>query len=166
MGKHTKDESNRPNKIMIPYRAAKRSIHPKGWVATIQRKVRKQTKQVLWYTGIEDIEINGSFLADALKITNLPVADMIEILDMSKSTFYRAQKSEVLEMETVDKLSSLFKIYQQGSEAFESQDTFEAWLHSKIVNLGNQKPLDLIKTENGRAIVRDAINRIEYGIYG
>ncbi|MEJ2398898.1 MAG: DUF2384 domain-containing protein [Gammaproteobacteria bacterium] len=165
MTQSKKQEPNRTNKI-VPYRSVKSGMRSKGWLSTIPGNIQESAKRVLGYAGIEYIEIPGSFLGDAVAITNLSVTDIIAVLDMSKSSFYRNQKAEELEMETVDKLSSLFRIYQQGIEAFETPEAFEEWLHSRVTNLGDQKPVDLIKSETGRATVLDAIKRIEYGIYG
>ena len=131
------------------------------------RSVRAKIKDLLYYEGIGELKVAGSFMAHVPKITNLPIGDIVELLDISKSTFYRAKKDDsFLAMDTVDKLSSLLKIYQKGIEAFEGQEPFVEWLNTKIPNLGGKRPIDLLKTENGRITVLDAIDRVEYGVYG
>jgi len=113
------------------------------------------------------LEIPGYVLEVIPKITNLAIIDVAEVLDISKSTYYRAKEEIILEMETVDKLSSVLKIYQRGLEAFEGdKEDLENWLHTKIPSLGNKKPFELLKTENGRQFVLAAIDRIEHSIYG
>lgn len=123
--------------------------------------------KVLNYEGVGELKIPGYVLKVMPKITNLAVTEVAELLDISKSTYYRAKEESALEMETVDKLSSVLKIYQRGLEAFEwDKEGLENWLHTKIPSLGNKKPFELLKTENGRQSVLDAIDRIEHSIYG
>jgi len=122
---------------------------------------------ILNYDGVGELKIPGNVLEVMLKITHFTIPEIAEVLDISKSTYYRTKDENVLEMETVDKLSSILKIYQRGLEAFEGdKDDFEYWLHTKIPSLGNKKPSELLKTENGRQSVLDAIDRIEHSIYG
>jgi len=124
-------------------------------------------QKVLNYEGVGKLEIPGYVLEVIPKITNLAIIDVAEVLDISKSTYYRAKEEIILEMETVDKLSSVLKIYQRGLEAFEGdKEDLENWLHTKIPSLGNKKPFELLKTENGRQFVLAAIDRIEHSIYG
>ncbi len=124
-------------------------------------------RKLLGYEGVGELKIPGSFLSVMPKITNLPVTDVAQLLDISKSTYYRVKEEDILEMETVDKLSSVLRIYQRGLEAFEDdKEDFEDWLNTKIPSLGNKEPLELLKTENGRLAVRDAIDRIEHSVYG
>lgn len=119
------------------------------------------------YDGMEPVEIPGAFLSAIPGITNLPVADIAKMLDMSKSSFYRAKEEDTLEMDTVDKISSLMKIYRKGLEAFEGdKDDFYDWLDSRIASLGDRKPAELLKTETGRLSVLKTIDRIEQNVYG
>ena len=131
------------------------------------QRVVNNLRKLLSYEGVGELKIPGSFLSAMPKITNLPVTDIAELLDISKSTYYRAKEGHILEMETVDKLSSVLKIYQRGLEAFEDdKEDFENWLNTKIPSLASRKPLDLLKTENGRLAVMDAIDRIEHSVFG
>lgn len=141
------------------------AIKHQGWAAQ-PVSIRSGIDELLHYGGVGHISLQGSFLIEVPKLTNLPVIKIVELLDMSKTTFYRVKNEPVLGMDTIDRLSSLFKIYQKGIEAFEGLQPFEDWLHTKIPNLGDQRPMDLLMTENGRNTVMDAIDRVEYGVYG
>lgn len=131
-----------------------------------QKDVRNKVKDMLAYEGIGELNIPGSFLGVIPEITHLPVVHIIDLLDISKSTYYRAKEDEVLDMETVDKLASILKLYQRGVEAFGDSEAFKDWLYTQVTSLGGQKPIDLLKTENGRLAILDAIDRVEYGVYG
>lgn len=119
------------------------------------------------YDGMEPVEIPGAFLSAIPGITNLPVADIAKMLDMSKSSFYRAKEEDILEMDTVDKISSLMKIYRKGLEAFEGdKGDFYDWLDTSIASLADRKPAELLRTETGRLSVLKTIDRIEQNVYG
>lgn len=132
----------------------------------VSSQVREQVAELLTYGGVGELKVPGTFLSIVPQVINLPVAEVAELLSMSKSTYYRAREEGILDMDTIDKLSSLFKLYQRGLEVFEDQEDFEDWLKTKIISLGGKKPISLLKTENGRAAVSDTLGRIEHGVYG
>ena len=131
------------------------------------KKIRAIIEKLLSYEGYGEIEVPGSIMRFLPDITNLSVNDLTGLLEMSTSSYYRKIRTGLLEMNSVDKMSSLLKIYQKGIEAFEdNRGDFEEWLNTQIPNLGNKKPIELLKTENGRLSVLDSIDRIEHNVYG
>ena len=131
----------------------------------------KRNKQwfltLLTYQGAGALDVPGSFIGAVPEITEFPVHDVVEILDISRSTYYRLKDEPRLDPETADKISSLLKLFYQGLEAFEgNKQDFRDWLQSRIQSLGQQKPIDLLKTESGRIAVMNAIGRIEHNVYG
>lgn len=123
--------------------------------------------KLLSYDGYGEIEIPGSIIQFLPDITNLSVSNLADLLEMSTSSYYRKIRTGLLEMNSVDKMSSLLKIYQKGIEAFENnREDFEEWLNTQIPSLGHIKPIELLKTENGRLTVLDAIDRVEHNVYG
>ena len=62
--------------------------------------------------------VTGSFLSEVPEITSLGVPEVCEILGLSKSAYYRAVKFDVLPEAIVEKLTSLFKIYDRGIIVF------------------------------------------------
>jgi putative toxin-antitoxin system antitoxin component (TIGR02293 family) len=122
---------------------------------------------LLNYEGIGDLKIPGSFITAVSDITEFPVNEVVEILDISRSTYYRIKDEPKLDPETADKISSVLKLFYHGLEAFEgSKEDFRDWLNTRIPNLGNNKPVELLKTESGRFAVQEAIGRIEFNVYG
>jgi len=131
----------------------------------------KRTKQwflsLLTYEGAEELNIPGSFITSVPDITEFPVNYVIQVLDISRSTYYRLKDEPTLDPETADKISSLLKLFYQGIEAFEGNKAdFQDWLNTRIPSLAQRKPLDLLTTESGRMAVMEAIGRIEHGVYG
>lgn len=131
-----------------------------------KKSTKNDIKALLEYQGLKEISLSGSFLNLVLEVTGLPVTLLIDILNVSRSTFYRIKDEKSLEQDMVDKLASILKLYNKGVKAFESNADFHTWLNTKIITLHNQKPIDLLRTENGRLAVSEAIDRVEYGIYG
>ena len=122
---------------------------------------------LLNYEGVGDLKIPGSFITSVPEITEFPVNEVAEILDISRSTYYRVKDEPRLDPETADKISSLLKLFYHGLEAFEGhKEDFRDWLNTSIATLGNKKPVHLMKTESGRAAVLDAIARVEHNVYG
>lgn len=131
------------------------------------KRMRKWLLLLLSYDGIEELKIPGSFISVLPEITEFPVSDIVEILDISRSTYYRIKDELWLEPETADKISSLLKLFYYGLEAFEGKkEDFRDWLNTSIPTLDNKKPVHLLKTESGRTAVLDAIARVEHNVYG
>ncbi len=130
------------------------------------KEIRSLIDKLLSYEGYGKIEIPGSVMQFLPDITNLSVRDLADLLEISTSSYYRKIGTDLIEMNFVDKMSSLLKIYQKGIEAFDNnRDDFEEWLNTQIPGLGNIKPIELLKTENGRSTILDAIERVEHNVY-
>ena len=115
---------------------------------------------------LNDMVIAGASLKwihEALKSFDVGLA---EVLDTSQASLYRQFKKEDIDIQFKDHLVSLMRIIQKGVYAFEDEEDFKQWLVSKIENLGNRRPVDLLTLETGRREVEQALDRIEYGVYG
>ncbi len=130
-------------------------------------RTRQWFLSLLNYEGVEALDVPGSFITAVPDITEFPVNFVVQVLDISRSTYYRLKDEPTLDPDTADKIASLLKLFYQGLEAFEgNKGDFQDWLHTRVASLGHKKPVDLLKTESGRMAIVDAIARIEYGVYG
>lgn len=50
-------------------------------------------------------------------------------------------------------------------DVFGEKEKFESWLQESIIALWNQRPIDLLSTEEWRKIVYEALVRIQHGVY-
>jgi putative toxin-antitoxin system antitoxin component (TIGR02293 family) len=131
------------------------------------KRVKNWLQILLNYEGIGDLEIPGSFITTVPDITEFTVSEVAQILDISRSTYYRVKDEPRLDPETADKISSLLKLFYHGLEAFEgNKEDFNEWLNTRIPTMGNNKPVTLLKTESGRSAVLEAIGRVEHNVYG
>lgn len=115
---------------------------------------------------LKDVVIAGTTLKwvhESLKSFDVGLE---EVLDTSQASLYRQFKKEDIDVQFKDHLVSLMRIMQKGVHAFEDEEDFKQWLVSKIENLGNRRPVDLLTLETGRREVEQALGRIEYGVYG
>lgn len=137
-------------------------------MTSVTGKRRKNWLKVLLnYEGVGELKVPGSFITSVPEITKFTVNQVVEILDISRSTYYRVKDEPRLDPETADKISSVLKLFYNGLEAFEgNKQDFSDWLSTRILNLDNNKPVELLKTESGRFAVQEAIGRIEFNVYG
>jgi putative toxin-antitoxin system antitoxin component (TIGR02293 family) len=115
---------------------------------------------------LDKIVITGDALkaiAEALKSFGLKLE---ELLDASQSTLYREYKKDDIDIAHKDHLVSIMRVMEKGIQAFEDEDDFNDWLNAKIENLGHRRPIEMLHLETGRREVEQALDRIEYGIYG
>jgi hypothetical protein len=52
-----------------------------------------------------------------------------------------------------------------ADRVFGDEAKADAWLHRANPSLSGQKPIDLVKDELGTAVVREALERIDHGIF-
>lgn len=115
---------------------------------------------------LDKIVITGEALksiAEALKSFDLKLE---ELLDASQSTLYREYKKDDIDIAHKDHLVSVMRVMEKGIQAFEDEDDFNDWLNARIENLGHRKPIDMLHLETGRREIEQALDRIEYGVYG
>lgn len=57
------------------------------------------------------------------------------------------------------------EIFERAVDVMGSADEADRWLHRPALALDGQRPIDLIATAEGMAIVSDHLQRLEYGVY-
>jgi putative toxin-antitoxin system antitoxin component (TIGR02293 family) len=93
-------------------------------------------------------------------------ADLAEVLDVTRRTIMRwKDKNETLSVQKRDLLHILESITLLGQQVLGSQDEVKQWLHSPVLSLDGQKPVDILKTESGRRRIENVLRQIEAGVY-
>lgn len=59
----------------------------------------------------------------------------------------------------------LIKLMAYGESVFEDKSNFESWLKTKSIALGEIPPESLLKNVEGIQKVKDALGRIEHGVF-
>ena len=106
----------------------------------------------------------------------MPAASVYQSLDVPISTINRKAKAHAfLSQDEGERVLGLVKLVGQveamleGAEGFESFDArawTSRWLSEPQPALGGRRPLELLDTMEGQALVSDTLSRIESGAYG
>jgi putative toxin-antitoxin system antitoxin component (TIGR02293 family) len=93
------------------------------------------------------------------------VSDWSAFLHVSERTLQRYQKEE----KTFDPVSSeriieITLLYKQAVKVFGSRKKLDIWIDEPNLALGGNKPKDLLDSTLGVQLIRDELQRIEYGI--
>lgn len=124
----------------------------------------------------DDYEEDALGLADSIRAGLTPklwselrrigftAPEIAKVIDVSEKTISRKQSSrELLGIAEGDRTMRLAQITLETAQAFGALDKAMRWLRKANRVLGGEKPLDLIATEPGAALVRRALGTIEYG---
>lgn len=76
------------------------------------------------------------------------------------SRFYRAEPLTKVQSEGV--LDTL-KVFSQAIDVFGNEEIAKEWLHSRVRALNGEYPIELCDTFEGRSLVRECLQAIEYG---
>ncbi|WP_379866456.1 antitoxin Xre/MbcA/ParS toxin-binding domain-containing protein [Marinobacter sp. M5B] len=101
-------------------------------------------------------------LADWL---NIDCKDMLKLLKISRSTFYRRKRSGVLRGDEADRVYRYVRLYTLASTLFHGDiDSAREWLNRPAYAFRSKTPLEHATTEIGAHEVETLIGRIEHGI--
>ncbi len=100
-------------------------------------------------------------IADKLDIS---VNELSQFIHVSSRTLKR-HKGEILDTGLSDRLMTVGRVYARAVEVFKTEERATRWLKSRILALGNARPLDLLDTSAGAGMVISILGRIEHGVY-
>ncbi len=86
---------------------------------------------------------------------------------MSLRTFQRLKDTPAkhLSLEQSGRTWKFAGILAKATALFGSQREAEIWLESPAVGLNQERPIDLLQTPAGVALVEEFLRRLEYGVY-
>jgi putative toxin-antitoxin system antitoxin component (TIGR02293 family) len=100
-------------------------------------------------------------IADKLDIS---ITELSQFVHVSPRTLKR-HKGEILDTNLSDRLMTVGRVYARTVEVFKTEERATRWLKSRILALGNARPLDLLDTSTGANMVISILGRIEHGVY-
>lgn len=88
-------------------------------------------------------------------------------IGMSVRTFQRRKKtaSKPLSQEQSGRTWKFAEILAKATEVFGSQEEAEHWLERPAIGLDGRRPIDLLATPAGVALVESFLTKLEYGVY-
>jgi hypothetical protein len=114
--------------------------------------------------------IGGKFTARNAKsfiaFSELSLNEFSGLLPRSKRTLQRIleKSGKPLEFELTEALVEIGEVYSIGLRAFDgSKERLNSWLNSENAYFRNKRPVDIMHSHKGRDLIKDELNRIEYG---
>ena len=115
-----------------------------------------------------DIVRKGISSQDFTKIvdeTPFTLSEWAHYLRLSERTLQRAQKEKkAFPSIQSERIVELVMLYQYGVQVFGTKEGFDSWLQSVSIALGGRVPKELLDTQFGISMVKDALGRIEHGV--
>lgn len=98
-------------------------------------------------------------------LLSISMEKMSQLLHMSHRTIQRKSDSDLLNVYSTEQVLEIAEVISRGIEVLGSLDAFTSWLHSEVRHLDYQKPIDYLDTSFGTTLIKDALGRIEQGVY-
>jgi putative toxin-antitoxin system antitoxin component (TIGR02293 family) len=95
----------------------------------------------------------------------LSLKDFAELLPISLRTLQRQKKNEKLDKYTSVHLIEMAEIIARGIEVFNSKEKFIRWMKRPNIALGSILPMDLLSTSLRIQVLREELERIQYGLF-
>lgn len=103
---------------------------------------------------------------DRLKAyTGFDTDTLANILSITSRTIQRKKLGDVFKPDISEKMLEIADIYSFGIEVFGELERFQKWMDSKVIAIGNKKPVDLLASSYGRSHIKQLLGRISHGIF-
>jgi putative toxin-antitoxin system antitoxin component (TIGR02293 family) len=93
------------------------------------------------------------------------ITDIASVLHVSDRNLRRYQPKEKLNTEQSERLVEIASLYAKGELVFGSIDTFNQWMNTEILSLGNLTPRSFLDTSLGIQLLMKELGRIEHGVF-
>lgn len=106
-----------------------------------------------------------SLFEEIVKSSSFTIKEWSKFLHLTERTIQRYRK-ENRKFETLqsERIIEIAKLQVKGKEVFGSKAYFDDWMNSKIIALGNIKPVELLDSSFGIDMLMDELGRIEHGV--
>ncbi len=113
--------------------------------------------------------IPGQALENLVRhLTVINPADAFETaFGMSERTFQRhkSDHSRTLSREQGSRTWNFAKVLTKATSMLGTQEDAEKWMIEPAMGLDNHRPIDLLATAAGTALVQEFLERLDYGVY-
>jgi putative toxin-antitoxin system antitoxin component (TIGR02293 family) len=100
----------------------------------------------------------------AASFQSISKPEIYALVGLSGKTIGR-RGDEALPLAASDTTIDLIEVAALAEKVFGNQADAEAWLVAPAMALDGKKPIDLIATRAGAALVKDQLIRLDYGVY-
>lgn len=99
------------------------------------------------------------------KKIELTQQEFADLLGIDPRTYTRRSEGAALKLGESLQVEMLDTILEEATRVFRDEDLARSWMHSPIISLDNERPLDHLVSIEGYERVKDALGKIEYGMY-
>jgi putative toxin-antitoxin system antitoxin component (TIGR02293 family) len=139
-------------------------------------KNRKVEEPLVAYSSLDDrnilslIEfirkgINFRIFTEFVNKSPFNLNEWSSFLHISQRTMQRYQREKkTLDALQSEKFMEIVLLYKKGIEVMGTQEHFNSWLETENLALGKAKPKSLLDSTFGINLLKDELNRLQYGI--
>lgn len=89
---------------------------------------------------------------------------MATLVGVSEKTYYNLLTNNKLDEDRSDRFLYLNKIFEEGKEAFFTEQNLSDWLNAPQPSLDGLRPIEMMSSINGAQAVYHEIGKIKYGV--
>lgn len=109
--------------------------------------------------------ITVSLFEEIVQSSSYTLKQWSKFLHLTERTIQRYKKEKrKFESLQSERIIEIAKLQLKGKEVFGSKEYYEEWMNSKIIALGNIRPIELLDSSFGIDMLMDELGRIEHGI--
>jgi putative toxin-antitoxin system antitoxin component (TIGR02293 family) len=109
--------------------------------------------------------ITISLFEEIVNSSSYTLKEWSKFLHITERTIQRYKKEKrKFESLQSERIIEIAKLQLKGKEVFGSKVLFDEWMNSKIIALGNIRPIELLDSSFGIDMLMDELGRIEHGI--
>lgn len=106
-----------------------------------------------------------SLFEDIVRSNSYTIKEWSKFLHLTERTIQRYKKeNRKFESLQTERIIEIAKLQLKGIEVFGSKSYFEEWMNSKVIALGNIRPIELLDSSFGIEMLMDELGRIEHGV--
>lgn len=147
---NAKKSSGRAEEPLILYQAQVKSPFSFWDLATAAQRISEGLSTYFLEVIRQDLQLSNSELA--------------YVVSISQRTLARRKKELRLSSDESERAYRIARLIEIATNILGSKEEAQRWMKEYNFALGNQKPLDLIRTEPGAQLVERVLHQIEYGL--
>ncbi|MDZ7689609.1 MAG: antitoxin Xre/MbcA/ParS toxin-binding domain-containing protein [Balneolaceae bacterium] len=101
-------------------------------------------------------------LADTLGVS---MKQFAQLLPVTERTLQRREPSSLLNRSISEHAILIAEILALGLNVFGDEEKLQRWMHDSNIGLGGHTPFSLLDTAIGAELVKDELNRMDYGVH-
>ena len=145
-----------------------------SFAAELIRPTRKQAAQAITSpmgVAAHDAIVQGlpssALAAISKQFNRLDTADIYAVVGISERTAQRLKAAEpqAMDIAASDGIHRLLRAYELALDVLGSDQAAQEWLAAEALGLEGRRPIDLLRTTPGAALVMLLLQRMLHGIY-